>query len=200
MEGSIMPKLESVRVRQELLEEVKTEVEKTEYKSLSEFVSDAIRLRLQTLAEERILEYLERDRKTRAAQLQTQSLYTPKHTFAQVTPQRNVKVGITDHFQSQLKEIVSIHTANIGEKVSKDEPFGVAETWWFTYDLYSPLNGKIVSINDKVTENPFILNADPYQWILEVQPESTEVGSWMNGLLSLEEYQELIRKLEGRAR
>lgn len=49
----------------------------------------------------------------------------------------------------------------VGKEVSKDESFGVVETWWFTYDLYSPLNGKIVQVNPVIMENPFILNADP---------------------------------------
>jgi len=114
------------------------------------------------------------------------------------TPQRNVKIGITDYFLDQLKEIVNIQTDKAGERVSKDEPFGVVETWWFTYDLYSPLNAKIVSVNKAVIDDPFTLNVDPYQWIMEVQPKKTEVDSLMNGLLSLGEYKKLIMKLEGR--
>jgi len=191
-------KWKAVKIRQELLEEIKRELKKSQYPSFSEFVSEAIRLRMQTLAKERIQEYLERDRKSRILQLQAQLFYTPKHIWAQPTAQRNVKIGITDYFQAQLKEIVNIRTDEAGEKVSKDEPFGVVETWWFTYDLYSPLNGRIVSVNKKVIDDPFILNADPYQWIVEVQPEPTEVHSWTYGLLSLGEYKKLVTKLEGR--
>ena len=190
-----MPKWRAVRIRQELVEKVKKEVEKSQYKSLSEFVSDAIRLRMQTLAKERVSEYLERDRYSR---IPPQLFYTPKHIWTQATPQRNVKIGITDYFLDHLKEVVNIRTDKAGEKVSKDEPFGVVETWWFTYDLYSPLNGKIVSVNKTVIDDSFTLNVDPYQWIVEVQPEYTEVGSWMNRLLSLEGYKKLIMELEGR--
>ncbi len=190
-----MPKKwKAVKVKQELVEEVKKEVEKSQQKSLSEFVSEAIQLRLQTLAKERVSEYLERDRYSRIPQLQAQLFYTPKHIWVQATPQRNVKIGITDHFQGQLKEVVNIRTDKAGEKVSKDEPFGVIETWWFTYDLYSPVNGRIVSVNEKVIEDPFLLNSDPYQWIVEVQPEHTEVHSWTYGLLSLGEYKTLVTK------
>ena len=197
-----MPKWKTVRVRQKLVEEAKKEVEKSQYyKSLSEFVSEAIRLRMQKLAKERIPEYLERDRKSRLLYRRHPLSYTPKHIWAQATPQGNVKIGITDYFQGQLdvraQEIVNIQTDKAGEKVSKDEPFGVVETWWFTYDLYSPLNGKIVSVNKKVIDDPFTLNVDPYQWIVEVQPKDTKVDSWMNGLLSLEEYNKLVTKLEG---
>jgi len=192
-----MQKWKAVRVRQELLEEAKKEVEKSQHQSLSKFVSEAIQLRLQKLAKERVSEYLERDRYSRALQLQTQIFYTPKHIWAQATPQGNVKIGITDYFQGQLKEIVNIQADKAGEKVSKDEPFGVVETWWFTYDLYSPINGNIVSVNKTVIDDPFRLNAEPYQWIMEVQPKGMAVDSWMNGLLSSEKYKKLVTKLEG---
>lgn len=186
-----MAKSKAVRIRQELLEEAKKEVEKGHYQSLSQFVSESIRTRLQTLAKERVSEYLERDRHSRIPQLQAQLFYTPKHTWAQATSQGNVRIGITDHYIAQLKEIVNIQTEEVGEKVSKDETFGVVETWWFTYDLHSPINGKIVSVNKAVIEDPFILNVDPYQWIVEVRPSHTEVNSWTNNLLSLGEYQRI---------
>ncbi len=190
-----MARWKTIRVRQELVEEVKKEVEKSQYKNLSEFVSDAIRARMQTLAKERVSEYLERDRYSRVP---FQLFYTPKHLWVQVTPQRKVKIGITDYFLDHAKEIVNIQTDKAEENVYEDEPFGVVESWWFTYDLYSPLNGKIVSVNKAVTDNPFALNVDPYQWIVEVQPEHVEVDSLMTELLSLGEYKKLIMKPEGR--
>ena len=193
-----MQKWRTVKIRQEIVEQVKKEVEKGQYRSLSEFVSDAIRLQMQKLAKERVSEYLERDRYSRIPQLQAQLFYTPKHICAQATPQRTVKIGVTDYFQGQLREIVNIQTDKAGEKVSKDETFGVVETWWFTYDLYSPLNGKIVAVNKQIIDDPFTLNVDPYQWIVEVQPEDTEVDSWMNGLLRSGEYKKLVTTLEGR--
>jgi glycine cleavage system H protein len=187
-----MAKWKAVRVRQELVEEVEKEVEKSDYKGLSQFVSDAIQHRLQTLAKQRVSEYLERDKIIEPLQFKAQLLYTPKHIWAQTTPQGNVELGITDYFQTQLKEIVNIRTDMIGEKVYRDKPFGVAESWWFTFDLYSPLNGKIISINQEIIENPFMLNATPSLWIAKVQPEDEAVSSWMNDLLSLQKYQKLV--------
>ncbi len=191
-------KWKTVRIRQELADEMKKEVEKRQYQSLTEFASEAIRSRLQTLTKERVPEYLERDRVSRTLQLHAQLFYVPEHIWAQATPQGSVKIGITDYFQGQLREIVNIRTDDVGKEVSKDEPFGVVETWWFTYDLYSPLNGKIVSVNKTVIDDPFKLNVEPYQWIVEIQPENTEVNSWMNGLLSLGEYKKLVTRLDGR--
>jgi len=191
-------KWKTVRIRQELVEKMKKEVDISQYQSLSEFASEAIRNRLQTLAKERATEYLERDRRSRVPQLQAQLFYASEDVWAQATTQGTVKIGITDYFQGQLREVVNIRTNEAGEKVSKDEPFGVVESWWFTHDLYSPLNGKIVSVNRAIVEDPFKLNVDPHQWIVEIQPEDTEVSSWMNGLLSLGEYKKLVTKLEGR--
>ncbi len=191
-------KWKAVKIRQELVKKVERELKKSQQQSLSGFVSEAIRLRMQTLAKERVSEYLERDRYSRIPQLKKHLFYTPKHIWAQATPQRNVKIGITDYFQGQLKEVVNIQTDKAGEEVSKDEPFGVIENWRFTYDLYSPLNGRIVSVNKVVLDDPFMLNADPYQWIVEVQPKHTEVHSWKNRLLGLGEYEQLVTQLEGR--
>jgi len=189
-----MQKWKTIRVRQELVEEAKKEVLRGKYQSLSEFVSEAMQVSMQKLAKERVSEYLQRDRHSRVPQLQTQLFCTPKHIWAQATPQGSVKIGITDYFQGRLKEIVNIRTDKLGEKVSKDEPLGVVETWWFTYDLYSPLEGRIISVNKTLIDNPFALKADPYQWIAEIEPKHAEADSWMNGLLSLDEYKRLAIK------
>ena len=189
-----MAKWKAVKVKQELVDQVRKQIEKTEHRGLSEFVSEAIQLRLQTMAKQRVTEYLERDRAARAPQMQAQLLYSPRHTWAKMSPEGTVEVGITDYFRGQLKEIVNIRTEVVGETISKDEPFGVAESWWFTYDLHAPLGGLIVSINEEVVNDPFILNADTSTWILKIQPESRGMSSWMAGLLDSQQYKELVAK------
>lgn len=195
-----MAKWKAVKVKQELVDQVRKQIEKTEHRGLSEFVSEAIQLRLQTMAKQRVTEYLERDRAARTPQLQAQLLYSPRHTWAKITPEGTVEVGITDYFRDQLKEIVNVRTEVVGETISKDEPFGVAESWWFTYDLHAPLGGLIVSINEEVVNDPFILNADTSTWILKVQPESRGTSSWMDGLLGLQQYKMLVAKPHSTAR
>jgi glycine cleavage system H protein len=194
MEARNMAKWKAVRVKQELVEQVRKEVERNEYKGLSDFVSEAIKQRLQTLTKQRVSEYLERDQIARTPQLQGQLLYTPQHIWAKMTPEGLVEVGLTDYFQTQLKEIVNIRTETLGQLVSKDKTFGMAESWWFTYDLYSPINGAIAAINEEVIDNPFILNVDPATWIVKIQPTPTETNSWMTPLLDAPKYQELITK------
>lgn len=179
-----MGKWKAVRIRQELVDEVIKQVEKSEYKGLSEFVSEAIRDRLQELAKQRVAEYLQRDRAARVTQ--PKLLYSPRHTWTQITSDGYVEIGVTEHFQKLMKEIVNIQIDTVGAGVSKDKPFGVAESWWFTHDLYSPLDGKIVAINEKVAEDPLLLNADPSVWIVRIQPEGA--NTWTNNLLSQQEY------------
>lgn len=199
-----MPKWKAVRVRQELLEEVEKEVEQGQYPSLSEFVSEAIRQRMQTLAKERISEYIKRDEQSRVLQLQRHRFYTPKHIWVKLTQQGTVELGVSNFFESQLKGIVYVGDFKEGENVFKDEPFGTIETVapypFVIHDLYPPIDGKIVKVNKSVIDDPYILNGDPYQWIVEVQPKDPEFDKELDKLLSFEEYKKLITKLEERPR
>jgi glycine cleavage system H protein len=165
-----MTKWMGVRVKQELLEEVKQEVEKSGYKGLSEFVSEAIQQRLQELTKQRVGEYLERDKAVSVPQLQGQLLRTSDNVWARMAPEGVVEMGVTEYFQKQIKDIVNVRIDMIGAEVAEGEPFGVAESWWFTYDLYAPVKGKVVAVNKDVLENPFVLNADTSQWIVKIQP------------------------------
>lgn len=195
-----MPKWKTVRIGQELIEEATKEVEKSQYQSLSEFVSEAMRLRLQTLAKERIPEYLERDEQSRILQTQGQLLYTPKHIWVKLTPQGNITLGVSDFFESRLKGIVYVGNFKEGDNVSKDEPFGTIETvaeWPLNviHDLYSPIDGKIVKVNKGVLDDPYILNGNPYQWIVEVHPNNPQFHKELDKLLTFEKYKKLIAQL-----
>jgi len=200
--GGVMPKWKRVRLQQELVDEVEREVEKRHYPSLSEFVSEAIQLRLQTLAKEGISEYLERDEQSRMLQLQEQLRYTPEHIWLKLTRQGKVELGVSDYFESRLKGIVYVGNLEEGQNVSKGEPFGTIETiapWPFVvHDLISPTDGKIVKVNKDVLDDPYILNGDPYQWIVEMQPDKPEFNKEFDKLLGFKEYKKLTTKPEGR--
>jgi glycine cleavage system H protein len=197
-----MPKRQNVKIKQELLEEVESEIKKEEkYGTLSEFVSDAIRLRLESMTKERVSEYLERDKTSTVAQLQGQLLYTPTHVWAQLTSKGTIKLGVTHYFPSQLKGIVYVETEKEGVQISADKPFGVVETaagWPFViHDMYSPIDGRIVDVNGDVIEDPYILNGNAYLWIVEIEPRNPEE---LQRLLNHDEYEKLLVKLEGKPR
>jgi glycine cleavage system H protein len=132
-----------------------------------------------------------------------QLLYTPKHTWAQMMPDGNIRVGVSDYAQRQLKGISHIHAESVGKEINKMEPFGVAETWMFMLDLYAPVSGKIVKVNEHLKNDPNVINADPYTegWIAEIKPKNSLVlEQELKNLLSAREYNEFVSKLEGRLR
>ena len=123
-------------------------------------------------------------------------LYTPKHTWAAITPEGNIRVGVTDYAQKQLKGIAQVLTEPVGKEAKQMEPFGVVETWMYMFDLYVPVSGKIVKVNEKLDEEPYIANEDPYGkgWIVEIKPDSAVLEQELTKLLGAVEYNELISK------
>ena len=192
-----MSKWKNVKIRQELIEQVEKELQQGQkaekLPSLSEFVADAIRRRVETMTKERVREYLEREKQNTTAQLQEQRYYTSKHVWARLTPQSTVQLGVSDYFPQQLVGIVYVETRPIGETVTKNQPFGVVETvagWPFIlHDLYSPIEGEIVKVNQEVLDDAFVLNGDPYKWIVEIQPNNPDIKKEVEALLSFEGYQ-----------
>ncbi len=128
--------------------------------------------------------------------MQGQLLYTPKHIWLEVTPQENVRFGISDYFENQLKGVVYVGNFEEGDNVYKDKPFGTVETMggWplVIHDLYSPIDGKIVKVNKAVIDDPYILNGNPHQWIVEIQPNDPEFNRELDKLMSFKEYKKLV--------
>ncbi|MGB9959642.1 MAG: glycine cleavage system protein GcvH [Candidatus Bathyarchaeales archaeon] len=195
-----MSEWKTVSIRQELIKEIEKAIETGRYRSISEFVSEAIRLRLEELMR---VEGIPAAKREELLAIPEQMLYTPKHTWAQITPEGNIRVGVSDYAQRHLKGIAQIITEPVGKEVNKMEPFGVAETWMFMFDLYAPVSGKIVKVNEKLKENPHLINEDPYEkgWIIEIKPKNSLIlEEELKTLLSSREYNKWVNKLEGRLR
>jgi glycine cleavage system H protein len=171
-----MAKWKTIQVRQELVEAAKKTLKAGRYRSLSDFVSDAIRIRLDELKQgsEQGEKHVEHP------VIHERLLYNPHHLWATVTPEGNVRVGLSNYAQRHLKGIAGIQTDPVGHEVTKKEPFGVVETWMFAFDLYAPVSGKIAKINKILLDEPFILDRDPQKitWLAEIKP---------NNLITLEE-------------
>jgi glycine cleavage system H protein len=195
-----MSEWKTVSIRQELIKEIEKAIETGRYRSISEFVSEAIRLRLEELMR---VEGIPAAKREEILALPEQMLYTPKHTWAQITPEGNIRVGVSDYAQKHLKGIAQVITEPVGKEVNKMEPFGVAETWMFMFDLYAPVSGKVVKVNEKLREKPYLINEDPYEegWIIEIKPKNSLVlEEELKTLLSSREYNKWVSKLEGRLR
>ena len=195
-----MSEWKTVSIKKELIEEIEKILRTGRYRSISEFVSEAIRLRLEELMR---MEGISIEKRKEYLAKPEQLLYSPKHTWAQITPEGNIRVGVSDYAQRHLKGIAHVHPEPEGTEIKQMEPFGVIETWMFMFDLYAPVSGKIVKVNEALKDDPHLINEDPYGegWIVEIKPKnSLMLEKELSELLSARQYNRWVSKLEGRLR
>jgi glycine cleavage system H protein len=115
--------------------------------------------------------------------------YTKEHEWISGTGPI-VKVGITDFAQAALGDIVYIQLPKVGDTVKADAVCGEVESTKSVSEIYSPLSGKIVSVNESLNSQPEIINGDPYGsgWICEIEVPDV---SAINGLLTAQQYAEI---------
>jgi glycine cleavage system H protein len=96
--------------------------------------------------------------------------YTRTHEWVAVDG-RHVTVGITDFAQAQLGDVVFLELPKTGRKLDARETFGVVESVKAASDLYSPVAGRIIEVNEKLASKPELINSDPYGegWILKLE-------------------------------
>ncbi|HHU46966.1 MAG TPA: glycine cleavage system protein GcvH [Bacteroidales bacterium] len=102
-------------------------------------------------------------------------------------------VGITAYAVDQLGDIVFLDIPSVGESLTSEEPFGTVEAVKTVSDLFLPVDAEVLEFNEELDADPGIVNADPYGkgWIVKIRPENPED---IEGLLTAEEYQELINE------
>ncbi len=113
--------------------------------------------------------------------------YTAEHEWARTTEDGVVRVGITDHAQSQLGDIVFVSLPAPGDKVVAGQPCGELESTKSVSEIYAPLSGEIVAVNSAIETAPELVNSEPYSggWMFEVRPDA---GASISELLSAAEY------------
>ncbi len=97
--------------------------------------------------------------------------YAEDHEWARLEG-KNYKVGVSDYAQDQLGEIVFVELPEVGAEFNKGDEFGTLESVKAVAELYIPISGEIVSINEELADAPELVNADPYgkAWMIEVKP------------------------------
>ncbi len=97
--------------------------------------------------------------------------YTREHEWCRIQGSRAV-IGITDHAQDQLGDIVYVELPDVGDPVKKGESFGVVESTKAVSELFSPVTGKVVEVNDPLSDAPETVNDDPYEegWMIVIEP------------------------------
>lgn len=118
--------------------------------------------------------------------------YSEEHEWVKVEGER-VRVGITEFAQHELGDIVFVELPEVGTEISADEPFGSVESVKTVSELYAPVSGKIVEVNEDLNDNPEFVNESPYEkaWMIVVEMSDS---SELDKLLTAEQYEEMINE------
>ena len=119
--------------------------------------------------------------------------YSKEHEWAR-NDDGVVTIGITDHAQSELGDVVFVELPEAGTSVRAGEPFGVVESVKSVSDLYSPVSGKVTEVNAVLESEPETVNSSPYDsgWMIKVECSDL---SELDGLMSAEDYAGFVNSL-----
>jgi glycine cleavage system H protein len=116
--------------------------------------------------------------------------YTASHQWVKVDSDGTATVGITDHAQDQLGDVVFVQYPEIGRKVKREENCAVVESVKAASDIPAPLSGEIVEVNAAVADAPEKLNQEPYlAWLFRIRPNNTVEFAY---LLDAAAYQDVV--------
>jgi glycine cleavage system H protein len=112
--------------------------------------------------------------------------YTKSHEWVRTLADGNLEIGITDHAQSALGDLVFVDVPEVGKSLKAGDAFAVVESVKAASDVYAPVAGTVVEANSTLGGQPELINSDPYQggWIMRIKPDGAP-----QGLLSAADYQ-----------
>ncbi|EGL81491.1 Glycine cleavage system H protein [Caldalkalibacillus thermarum TA2.A1] len=116
--------------------------------------------------------------------------YSEEHEWVRVEGNK-AYIGITDFAQSELGDIVFVELPEAGDEVEQDQPFGSVESVKTVSELYAPVSGKVLEVNENLEDEPELVNSDPYGdgWMIVVEMSDT---SELDKLMSAEEYEKMV--------
>ncbi|MEW9033791.1 MAG: glycine cleavage system protein GcvH [Planifilum fimeticola] len=117
--------------------------------------------------------------------------YSEEHEWLKVEEGGRARIGITDFAQSELGDIVFVELPEVGDEVTAGEPFGSVESVKTVSELYAPVSGKVVEVNEALADSPENVNTSPYGdgWMIVVEMSDP---SQVDQLLTAEQYKETI--------
>ncbi len=118
--------------------------------------------------------------------------YSEEHEWVK-TEDNLVRVGITHFAQAELGDIVFVELPEVGATVQVNEPFGSVESVKTVSELYAPISGKVVEVNEELNDNPEFVNESPYEqaWMIVLEPsDASEVDKLMNA----DDYKKMINE------
>jgi glycine cleavage system H protein len=124
--------------------------------------------------------------------LPTDLKYAATHEWARLENDNTVRIGITDFAQQELGDLVFIELPEVGRKLEEQEQCAVVESVKTASDLFSPVSGEVVSVNQAAIDEPELINDDPYgAWLFCIKAGDL---STLNHLMTSEGYQRMIEE------
>lgn len=125
------------------------------------------------------------------SEIPTDLKYTSSHEWVRIESDGSVTVGITDHAQDLLGDLVYVEAPESNTEVQAKEACAVVESVKAASDIYSPVDGEVIEGNEILADTPEIINNDPYGegWIMRIQPSET---ADTDSLLDAEAYEALV--------
>ncbi|WP_019341920.1 glycine cleavage system protein GcvH [Stutzerimonas stutzeri] len=112
--------------------------------------------------------------------------YAASHEWARLEADGSVSVGISDHAQEALGDVVYVELPEVGQQLTAGQQAGVVESVKAASDIYAPISGEVVAINEQLTDSPEGVNSEPYgSWFFRLQPSD---ASQLENLLDAEGY------------
>lgn len=114
--------------------------------------------------------------------------YGSTHEWARLEADGTVTVGISDHAQEALGDVVFVELPEVGAELNASEEAGVVESVKAASDYYAPISGEVIAVNQQLEDEPEIINSEPYDdgWIFKLKPADV---SELENMLSAEDYQ-----------
>ena len=108
--------------------------------------------------------------------------YTKEHEWVRILDGSHAQVGITYYAQKQLGDVVYLELPEVGRRLKKGEVFGTIESVKAVSELYAPVSGEVVAVNDALSTSPESVNKDPHgAWIIKVKPSNAgELGALLD--------------------
>jgi len=121
--------------------------------------------------------------------LPTDLKYTNSHEWVQKNDDGTITMGITDHAQDLLGDLVFVELPEVGESFGKEDQFAVVESVKAASDVYSPISGEVVAVNESLEDEPEQVNTHPFAegWLVRIKPSDE---SEIDGLLDADAYKE----------
>ena len=115
--------------------------------------------------------------------------YTSSHEWVRVEEDGVVTIGVTDHAQDLLGDVVFVELPDVGANLAASEEAGVVESVKAASDIYAPIAGTVIEVNEDLQETPELVNSDPYNdgWFFKLKLED---ASELEGLMTASEYKE----------